>query len=144
MNETDVVDVVTRSMSRHIEEVAVIWRGSMALATLAGLTSELSFDISMSNIHEALIDHFNAFRKHPLAQQQILWLLAAFATWPRSYRVMHKSRKVLDFLKHLVKEAEEKDKQEIMIMMEGTANAADVSCHITLPSSFMLLIYCCS
>ena len=127
LTETDVFDVVAKTLTRHVEEIPIVWRCAMALATLASYSSDIAIDIGMTNIHETLIDHFIEFSAHPLAQQQILWLLAALASWPRSYKLLHKSRKCLEFIKNVIEVSEEREKQSVIMMMEGQGNAAQVS-----------------
>ncbi len=136
LSETNVIDVVTDCIKHHSQQVSIVWRGCMALGILARYHSEIAVDITLTNIHEHMMDHFDKLSKHPLAQQQIIWLLAALTVWPRSYKLIHKSRKSLDFIKRIINKADGKDrnptikspsKQEIVVILDDDVPGNTVS-----------------
>ena len=145
LSETNVIDVVTNCIKYHSLQVSIVWRCCMALATLAGYTQEIAVDIALTNIHEHLMDYYDKLAFSPLAQQQVLWLLGALVSWPISYKILHKSRKTIDFAKRMIDNNAEREKMEIIIMMEGIEStpASSVSLQYSLPYTVHITNKCC-
>lgn len=117
--ETDVVEVVAKSIEKHIDEDQIIWRGCMAFAILASYQQEVAVEIVMTNVHETMIDRFSKYKAQPLIQQQILWLISALLQWPRSHRMLHKSLKCVNFVKFLIEKFQEAQNLHASALSEG-------------------------
>jgi len=119
LKDTDLIQVLVKTVEMHKEEAGVVWRVCMALSILASYNGEISVNILNTGVHEILIDNYSKFLNEPIVQQQILWLIAAFLKWPRSLLVIHKTQKCMEFLKGLAgqqllkaEEAEEAEQTE--------------------------------
>lgn len=99
--DTEVFTVVAKCVTTHAGETAILWRATMAFATLAAYKSELAVAVMATGIHETLITVYPELQEHRLVQQQILWLFAALLRWPRSKKLLHKSAVSMDFFKSL-------------------------------------------
>jgi hypothetical protein len=117
--ETDIIAVVTKSIQKHIEEDQIVWRGCMAFAVLASYQQEVAVEIVTSNIQDIMIERFPKYKSQPLIQQQILWMLSALLQWPRSHRMLHKSFKVVNFIKTLIEKSEEAHNLRAAALSEG-------------------------
>lgn len=95
--DTEVFAVISETLKSHIQESAIAWRVAMAFAILSSYTQDYAVNICAAEVHEPLMDMYPTLHAHTIAQQQIIWLCSALLKWPRSTRVLHKSRKCMDF-----------------------------------------------
>ncbi len=142
--ETDIVEIVAKSMVKHIDEDKILWRGCMAFAVLASYQQEIAVEIILTNIHETVIDRFPKYKNQPLIQQQMLWLLSALLQWPRSYRMLHKTPKTVNFVKLLIEKSEEAHQLQLTAQSQGGSAGVVLNSEMVLipiTSSFLFLSY---
>lgn len=120
---TDVVLVVSKAAKQHKDKPAVVWRACSALALIAAYSSELAMDIAATMMHEELIGQFSGMTADPLVQVQILRLYAALLLWPKTHRVIHKSKACVEFVKTVVEEVSKAKKRKEEEMREQEMRA---------------------
>ena len=106
MSQTNLLTVVSQSLSAHKDKPEIIWRSCMAFSIIGMFSMDVAYEITMLEIHPMLMDKYKdkVLKRNPAVQQQILWMFGALLHWPKSRIVLHKDAKCMDFFKMILED----------------------------------------
>jgi hypothetical protein len=119
---TDAIEVVCKSTKLHKAQTTIVWRACLCLSIFASYTAELALDVANTGIHEEMIPQFKVFESEPVVQIQILRLFASLLLWPKTHRIIHKTKDSVTFLKNATDEIDKAKKQKEEEMRELERN----------------------
>lgn len=103
IHETDLVEVVGKSLAMHPTNFQVMWRACLVLSTISLFSKEVAADVAKLEQHGVIATNFDSFDAEPRVQQQIMWLFGSLLSWDGlSRRRIQQTQACLDLFQRLI------------------------------------------
>lgn len=110
ISQTKIIQISAISYTKNAMSAEVVWRIGLCYSIVMPYSETVADQLCKYDIHNLAARHYERFADDAKVQQQILWMLAAYMIWPRTYRLIFASdicmklfRQVLDNRNELVK-----------------------------------------
>lgn len=79
-----------------------MWRGGTILSTVSMYGVDIAYAALQLEMHELAVLAFDRLNADPRVQQQLLWMLSSFLSWPKCCNRIQASRICIEFFQKLM------------------------------------------